>query len=347
VWAIDNRTPFAAERAGARDRNGAELWLVAVKATFQMMDDGSLELAGDQEPVHLAPAFRDDAMNSSLLHDTDLVWGKPGTDVLLQGSAWSCTGLVTELPVAFQVGPVTRQAVVVGERLWERAPGGVMVGATRPFTTAPLCWEHAFGGTDPTVQPAALEPRNPVGRGFSYRRVQPPGNPLPTIEHPRERLGSPADRPPPVGFGPVACHWHERARWAGTYDETWMQQRRPLSPDDFDLRHQFSAPAGQQVPGHLRGGEDIRLANLHPRLPRYRCRLPQVDLRFRTVFRGAAPVHHHGKLSSVTIDTDRALVIVAWIAELPCHHTIQRLLRTEIRTARRVRVKAAGVPMPS
>ena len=32
MWQVDNRTPFAAERGWVRDRNGAEIWLVAVKA---------------------------------------------------------------------------------------------------------------------------------------------------------------------------------------------------------------------------------------------------------------------------------------------------------------------------
>ncbi|HXT79171.1 MAG TPA: DUF2169 domain-containing protein [Acetobacteraceae bacterium] len=340
MWAIDNRTPFAAERGGARDRDGAELWLVCVKATFDLFDDGSVQLAERQEKVHMAPEFHGDPVGTGLKHDTDLQWGKPGTDVLLRGSAFSCEGPVVRLPIAFQVGPVRRQAVVIGERRWERATGGVVPGPPVPFTASPLTWERAYGGTDRGNGTPAWEPRNPVGRGFSRDRAQAVGAPLPTVEHPQEAFRSPADRPTPMGFGPIARHWHPRATFAGTYDAAWMQDRRPLLPLDYDLRYHFAAPPEQQVPDRLFGGESVRLANLHPRVPRYASALPRTDLRFRTVFRGRTPVHHTGRLSSVTVDTDRSQLIMAWVSELPCHHTIQRLLRTEIRLVSRVRIPA-------
>ena len=57
MWALDNQTPFAAERGWVRDRDGAEIWLVAVKASFLLLDDGTTQLAEVQEPVHLAPEF--------------------------------------------------------------------------------------------------------------------------------------------------------------------------------------------------------------------------------------------------------------------------------------------------
>ena len=41
MWQIDNRTPFAAERGWVRDRDGAEVWLVAVKCTFDILPDGT------------------------------------------------------------------------------------------------------------------------------------------------------------------------------------------------------------------------------------------------------------------------------------------------------------------
>ncbi len=38
---LNNKTPFAAERSWVRDRNGAEVWLVAVKGTFNILPDGT------------------------------------------------------------------------------------------------------------------------------------------------------------------------------------------------------------------------------------------------------------------------------------------------------------------
>ena len=44
MWQVDNRTPFAAERGWVRGRDGTEIWLVAVKATFYILPDGSTEV---------------------------------------------------------------------------------------------------------------------------------------------------------------------------------------------------------------------------------------------------------------------------------------------------------------
>jgi len=45
MWQIDNRTPFAAERAWVRDRNGAEIWLVAVRCAFDIAPDGATRIS--------------------------------------------------------------------------------------------------------------------------------------------------------------------------------------------------------------------------------------------------------------------------------------------------------------
>ena len=47
MWQIDNRTPFAAERTWTRGRDGAEIWLVAVKCTFSVLPDGSTAAEAD------------------------------------------------------------------------------------------------------------------------------------------------------------------------------------------------------------------------------------------------------------------------------------------------------------
>ena len=45
MWSVTNRTPYAAERCWVRDKNGAEVWLVAVKGTFLIGPDGVLRKA--------------------------------------------------------------------------------------------------------------------------------------------------------------------------------------------------------------------------------------------------------------------------------------------------------------
>jgi hypothetical protein len=45
MWAVDNKTPYGADRAWIRDKAGAHQWLVAVKATFDIGEQGPRALA--------------------------------------------------------------------------------------------------------------------------------------------------------------------------------------------------------------------------------------------------------------------------------------------------------------
>jgi hypothetical protein len=73
MWVLDNRTAYAAERNWTRDKEGTHLWLVAVKATFDIGPSGRVTLADQQLPPALAPEFRGDPTTSSLLVDSDLL----------------------------------------------------------------------------------------------------------------------------------------------------------------------------------------------------------------------------------------------------------------------------------
>ena len=80
MWRIDNRTPFAAERAWVRDRDGSEIWLVAVKATFDIRPDGTTAIAEEQPPVLRVPEYHGEPGKSSIKYESDLVLTKQTTD---------------------------------------------------------------------------------------------------------------------------------------------------------------------------------------------------------------------------------------------------------------------------
>jgi hypothetical protein len=65
-------------------------------------------------------------------------------------------------------------------------------------------------------------------------------------------------------FGPVRRDDRRRMRYAGTYNQSWIDNRMPLLPEDFDPRFNQVSPASQQVPGFLKGDERIRIVNLYP-----------------------------------------------------------------------------------
>jgi hypothetical protein len=63
---------------------------------------------------------------------------------------------------------------------------------------------------------------------------------------------------------------------AGTYDEAWEKNRRPLPPTDFSPQYFNVAPADQQLDGY-RPGEELRLVNMTTAI-RDRIRLPELNV---------------------------------------------------------------------
>ena len=131
MWRLDNRTPFAAERGWVRDRNGAEIWLVAVKCTVDILHAGATRGSDGQPPVLRAPEYHGEPGQSSIKFDSDLILTKTTTDVLAVGHAYAPGGKpVTELDVGVRVGPVQKVLKVFGNRQWD-----VIGRATAPQPT--------------------------------------------------------------------------------------------------------------------------------------------------------------------------------------------------------------------
>lgn len=327
MWQLDNRTPFAADRGWVRDRDGAEIWLVAVKATFDIRPDGNLEVSQAQPPVLHVPVHHGEPGKSSIQYDADLVLTKPTTDIVVVGHAHAPGGRpVTALDVGFRVGPLQKVLRVQGDRHW----GAFGATSPEPFQKMPLVYERAYGGVDlqSDTPDKDWEWRNPVGTGFAVSGGNATGLRLPNIEHPSDLIGSWRDRPAPAGFGVVASHWQPRVGFAGTYDEHWMKTRQPLLAEDLDDRYFQSAPADQQTPTHLHGGEPVVLLNMTPS-GELRFWLPKLYLGFETrFFDGTHVFHKHRKLHSVILEPDHPRVSVVWHTALPCHAKVHKLQRT-------------------
>lgn len=329
MWQLDNRTPFAAERGWVRDRDGAEVWLVAVKATFDILSDGKTEIAKEQPPVLRLPEHHGEPGQSSVKYDADLPLTKRTTDVIVIGHAYAPAGRpATELDVGVRVGPVQKVLRVFGDRTW----GALGASAPRPFDKMPLIYERAFGGVDPKSKTPEKDWdwRNPVGTGFVASASNADGLPLPNIEDPKALIGSRRDRPAPAGFGVIASHWQPRVGFAGTYDDHWMKTRQPLLAEDLDDRWFQSAPADQQAPQFLRGGEPVALLRLTLG-GELRFALPKLYLGFETRFYdGSREVHKDRKLHTVILEPDFPRVSLVWHTALPCHFKVQKLERTVI-----------------
>jgi hypothetical protein len=327
MWQVDNRTPFAAERGWVRDREGAEVWLVAVKCTFDIKPDGSTEVSKDQPPVLRVPEHYGEAGKSSIKYEADLILTKKTTDVLVIGHAYAPRGKpVTELDVGFRVGPVQKVLRIFGDREW----GTFGASPPQSFIKMPLVYERAFGGVDRQSQhpDRDWDWRNPVGAGFATSSSNSNGIRLPNIEYRDKLIRSWDDRPPPAGFGPIASHWQPRVAFAGTYDDRWMKTRQPLLAEDMDDRFFQCAPVDQQSPQFLRGGEMVVLLNLTPDWE-LRFDLPKLYLGFETRFYdGSREVHKNRSLHTVILEPDFPRVSMVWHTALFCHFKVQKLERT-------------------
>ncbi len=350
MWTITNNTPFAAERCWVRDKDGAEVWLAAVKGTFLIDADGSTHLAEEQEEVRMPPEFRGDPSETSLLYDSDLVHKKAATDVLLDGHAYAPgSAPTTEVDVTLKVGPIDKTLRVIGDRLWQNSLLGMKMSRPEPFTQMPLAYERAFGGTDQLSDNPKhhdWERRNPVGRGFATRAEHLIDTLAANLEAPNQPISHWKSRPPPAGFGPIAGHWSPRIELGGTYDGKWEKERLPLLAEDFDEGFHQSAPPDQQVPGFLHGGEQVELRNLTPG-GLLRFRLPRVTLGIRTMFDDGEERDHRAVLHTVALEPDVPRVMMVWHTHLPCHHKVLKLLTTRIELKRRIHVsehdRASGV----
>lgn len=329
MWQIDNRTSFAAERGWVRDRQGAEVWLVAVKCTFDIKPDGSTEVSKDQPPVLRVPEYYGEAGKSSIKYEADLILTKKTTDILLLGHAYAPSGKpLAELDVGFCVGPVQKVLRVFGDREW----GTFGASLPQPFIKMPLVYERTFGGVDSQSDHPERDWEwcNPVGTGFAISRSNSNGMRLPNIEYRDKLIRGWNDRPPPAGFGPIASHWQPRASFAGTYDDHWVKTRQPLLAEDMDDRFFQCAPIDQQAPSFLHGGEPVVLLNLTPG-SELRFMLPKLYLGFETRFYdGSREIHKNRSLHTVILEPDFPRVSLVWHTALPCHFKVQKLERTAI-----------------
>lgn len=318
--AIDNGTPFAFEPLFLADEEGRPLLVPLVKATYVLGPRGA-EPAEEQIPVNPEGVPYGDPAESSYRYEPECAFVKAATDVVLVGSAVAPKPGTTEMLVAFQVGPVKKGVRVVGDRAFFRAVGSVGMSRPMPFERIPLQWERAFGGWDrshPDPKKHDLEPRNPVGVGFRAggSRFE-EGLRCPNLEDPARPFKGWGDRPPPAGFGFTSPSWEPRAKYAGTYDERWTNERSPLLPEDFDRRFLNAAAPGLVAPGYLRGDEPVVATGLTPS-GGLSFRLPGVaPPRIRVVHRGREDAEATTNLDTVIVDTDAGRIFVLWRTQVP------------------------------
>lgn len=251
--------------------SGRELLVVVIKGTFQLphTPEEPLRLADEQLPLVMADTFTGDPGFSAPIYEVDFAPRKKRVDILLNGSAYAPDGRpATRVPVALKVNGMTKSFAVVGNRQWRSGLAGVTAGVPEPFTVMPISYDCAFGGVDNKHEDPAKHAafmRNPVGRGFHkhLKSEWVDGAPLPNTEELNRLVTSTDADYAPMSFGPIGRGWEPRYRYAGTYDQQWLDEHFPFLPPDFDEQYYQAAPLDQQFDGPL-GGHEVMLVNLTP-----------------------------------------------------------------------------------
>ena len=329
-----NKTPFAAAILPALDKDGSELLVVVTKATYAVSRRLGTHVADEQAPVVLADVHHGEPGKSSVLYEAESAPREHGVAVVMIGSAHAPGAATASVDVELRVGPVRKTVRVFGPRCWTKKVGGLRPSSPTRFVSAKLVWELAFGGEDKShADPSlhAFEPLNPVGVGFvaprSTRDLD--GQLLPQIEDPNALLETPADRPPPAGFGFVARSWQPRAALAGTYDAAWRAERAPLLPLDFDDRHFQAAPSGL-VARSIAGGEVVSATGVLPGGRPFELALPRTAVEIEIVA-GPRATTHRARIDTVVIEPDLERVCLTWRVAVPVRRKLLAIDRIRVR----------------
>ncbi|MEZ4315578.1 MAG: DUF2169 domain-containing protein, partial [Polyangiaceae bacterium] len=311
---LENRTPMEARCFPMDDIDGREVLVVVAKMTWKLSPTGVADIAHPPAQVHFFDVPWREGAFSSLRRAADAVPQKPGTDVLLTGTAYPSRPDATKQTVSLRVetgqSTLLKSLVVHGPRVWQPGLLGLVPGPSGKLSPTPLIYELTYGGIDDTDPSAVVcDYRNLSGTGFLERRKELKGAPAPVIEDPRYPFSSRS--PAPAGFGPIPAHWQPRSARAGTHDDAWKRERAPLRPLDFDVRHGSSAPDDQWLSTPLLGDEAVEILGAAPEGAPFRFRLPRYSPVFHSRVRGQS-FEHETHLDTFHIDADERTVELVW-----------------------------------
>lgn len=266
---VENTTPFPANFTLALDKQGHEQIVIVARATFILspIRGEPTIVAPVQLPLIEADVFGADPAWDAPVFETDYAHFRPRCDVLAHARAYAPHGEpATSVDVGIRLGAWSKKFTAHGSRIWLRGASGHTPSDKRPFMVQEIGYDHAYGGIDPEAENHALAKtyhKNPVGLGYYPNSVNREGRPFAHTSEFGIDAFSPDGNYPPMAFGPIGRTWLPRRQYAGTYDETWLDNRVPLLPMDFDDRYFQASATDQQIP-FPGGGEPVELVNLSP-----------------------------------------------------------------------------------
>lgn len=326
-----NDTPLVVECFDKMGAGRAFHDVVVASATFAIGPDG-LRPVTDRIPIVWADRYWDErgVERSSLRAAGDTVLFKPGTDLLVTGTARA----LHHAPV-----PTWRALVGIGgEDGWLMHLGLRLTGPCQWF-----CNDEGVWCLSRPTPVAAVELRhelahggagapNPAGvgcvdvacldLGARYRAPQ-----IHRLGEAPVALGEPGALVCPA---PVARFWPDRVRHAGTYDEAWLADFKTAPygdyPADFDVRFFHCAHPALISEQALKGHEWLVLRGMLADWPDWHARLPGWQIAVRAWDTEGVERLTAMRLDTLHVDLDGPTVRMVWRLTLPQTyrvHTIQ------------------------
>lgn len=229
-------------------------------------------------------------------------------EFLVHGRAFPPPGRSDACAVRAQFAGRQKSLLVFGDRFWERGTAS----APGSFTEMPIDWAHAYGGAD--------HASNPLGKGMAADKGR---HALPNIERPDTPLRSPDQRVEPAGFGMLQPTHPQRARYRGTYDDSYLKTHAPGFAPDLDWKFFNLAPQDQWLDEPLKGDEAFAFDHLHPSKAHIAGRLPGLRARVFADYRSAGAAEPRLREVPLRLTTvwffphaERAIVLFQGLAEV-------------------------------
>lgn len=320
--------------------SGRELLVVVIKGTFCIPREGEpagrFALHEQQVPLIMADTFAGEPGLSAPINEADFAAYKPACDILLNGSVYAPHGRATaRVEVAIQIAGWSKRFAAVGARHWDCSFGAMRATPPQPFVKQPVSYNVAFGGADLSHDDPAQHAvcvRNPAGTGF-HKNLEAElidNSALPLTEELGRGVTDTVGDYLPMAFGPVGRSWEPRVRFAGTYDETWLEHHFPFLPPDFDRRYYQSAPVDQQLPpGFFDGGAQVVLTNLTPDTVT-RFDVPGLRAPVAVFPRSGPRENYLATLDTLLIEPDDDRFCLTWRLSRPLRRNIFEIARVQV-----------------
>ncbi len=344
-----NTTRMAAGYNMGLEPSGRELLVVVIKGTFVLPKSGEqVRLADEQLPLIMSDTFTGEPGFSAPVYEVDFAPRKRSCDVLLVGHARARHGRqVTRLRAGLRVGPMEKVFNVVGDRVWQAGLSGITASAPLPFTAKLVSYDTAFGGADRNSEDESEHDAflpNPVGRGWHkhLKNAWVDGKPLPNTEELGKAVGFPGDNYKPMSLGPLGRGWPQRARYAGTYDQQWLDDVFPFLPEDFDERYYQAAPENQQVP-LPKGPMEVVLNGFTADGVR-QFMLPHFEAPVHVFPKRGEREFHSGTLDTIVFEPDIERLTMTWRVTRPLKKSIFEIAQVRVGIQGRERWQHDGHP---